>query len=218
MTRQREPQRPPRPEMSSDEPELQLAQTLIALHRSERAPRAVLARVEARMAGWSEPRGGRAVWRRLELLFVQLAGWPGAGVVAVALLLLVSWQHQQAEAGLRQRAEVALRPAESPSKQLAATEVTVRGLAVPGSLQSRLSGDENGMGICEGHFLLTPEGAPHEEPIRVHWTRCDLPDALSAELQRVFSPVRGAPLLSVSVRGHWAGAKELDALGLRLQP
>lgn len=77
-------------------------------------------------------------------------------------------------------------------------------------------GDEMGMGHCEARFLLTPDGS--REPVRMHWTRCDLPEALSDELRRLFSPVRGASPLKVKALGHWARTGEFEALELRLPP
>lgn len=61
-----------------------------------------------------------------------------------------------------------------------------------------------------------PSGV-HDESVRVFWTRCDLPGELSDELRRVFSPIRGSPPVSLSVRGRWARENEFHALSLRLQ-
>jgi hypothetical protein len=190
---------------AEDTGELLLAQTLIALHRSERAPRAVLKQVQARLASKSERPGAGGWARRLGGILRQLAERPLTAVVVLVLMSLVTWQRQQTEAA-RQEAE------------LGAAEVFVAGRAVPGSLQLRMEGEEMGMRHCEGHFLLAPEDAAHAAPVRVRWNRCDLPDALSDELRRLFSPVHGAPSLSVRVRGYWVRANELEALGLRLQP
>lgn len=203
-------------EPGADHCELQLAQTLIALHRAERAPRAVLQRAEARLAGGRAAACG-AVWaRRLDTLLVQLAGWPLAGVVALVPLLLLTWQHQRLNAERRQTAEVAALQAEQHSQERAGKEVTLSGVAVPGSLQLRMDYDDTGIAHCAGSFLLEPRDNLRHAPVRVRWTRCDLPDELSGELRRVFSPQRGSPPFPVSVRGHWAHAREFEALGLRL--
>jgi hypothetical protein len=209
VTRQRERERPrgkaPFRDGPEDTGELPLAQTLAALHRSERAPRAVLKQVQERLANESERAAGSSWARWLEGLMLQIAGWPLAAVVAALLMSFVTWQRQQTEAARREA-------------ELGAAEVAVTGRVVRGSLQFRIYGDEAGMGLCEGHFLLAPEDAPYAAPVRVRWTRCDLPDALSDELRHPFSPVHGAPRLSVRVHGHWARANEFEALGLRLQP
>jgi len=193
--------------------ELQLAQTLIALHREQQAPRAVREQVESRLQGEGLQRSGRAAWaRRLDALMAQIAGWSGAGVVAVVALLLLTWQHQQAGEARESRAT------ELGPSALAEPDAIVSGVVVPGSLQWRMSGDEIGMGRCEASFLLRHGDAAHDEPMHVSWTRCDLPDELSEELRRPFSPVRGAPPLSLEARGRWARENELDALSLRLLP
>lgn len=208
--------RPGQRSSSDDGCELQLAQALIALHRSERAPRPVVQQVESRLAGCSQPRSGSAAWtRRLDALLAQLAGWPLAGLVALVPLLLMTWQEQRLAAARRQAAEAAMVQAEQRSLERAGQEVTLSGVALPGSLQWRMYGDEIGMGHCEGRFQLQPEAGT---PVHVRWTRCDLPDELSGELRRVFSPLHGAAPFPVSVRGHWARAGEFEALGLRLQP
>lgn len=208
----------PAPPELGDGCEQQLAQELIALHRAERAPLAVVQQVESRLAGGGKPLSFRAAWaRRLDAFLAPLAGWPVAGVVALVPLLLLTWQSQRLEAERRQLAEVATLQAEERSRKLANQEVTVSGVAVPGSLQWRIYGDEIGMGHCEGRFLLELGGL-REAPVRVHWTRCDLPEALSGELRRVFSPLQGAVPFPVSVRGYWARVGEFEALGLRLEP
>jgi hypothetical protein len=198
-----------------EDAELRLAQRLVALHRSERAPRTVVRQVESFVRGRSEPRRSLRWTRRLEVLPMQVSGWPGAGMLALVLSVLVPWQHQRVESARRDAAKW---QAEQNAKELGNSDVTASGLAVPGSLQWRMYGDELGMGYCEGSFLLAPADGSRAAPVRVHWTRCDLPDALSAELQRRFSPAAGAPLLPVSVRGHWARAQEFEALGMQLQP
>jgi hypothetical protein len=221
MTHQRQPValrgKAPSAEPGADDgAALQLAQTLIALHRSERAPRALVRQVEAHLAGGSKSAVPAAWARRLDALRAQLAGWPLAGVVALVPLLLVTWQHQRLSLERRQTAEAAALQAEQRASELAVEEVTLSGVAVPGSLQLVLSGDDIGMGHCSGSFLMEPEGGHGPAPVRVRWSRCDLPEELSGELRRVFSPLRGAPPFPVRVRGHWAHAREFEALGLRL--
>jgi hypothetical protein len=188
-----------------DAGEQTLAKTLIALHRSERAPSGVLKQVQARLKSESERPAGVGWMQCMQDLMGQVAGWPLAAVVAI-LISLVAWHRQQRDSAWREVAE------------LGAAELSVTGVAVPGSLQLRLDGDNDGMGKCEGHFLLLPDDAPHAAPVRVNWMRCDLPDALADELGRLFSPVQKAMPLSILVRGHWAGASEFEALGLRLLP
>jgi len=196
-----------------DRSELQLAHTLIALHRAEQAPRVVHEQVESRLQARRVSRSGRAAWARCVGVFMaQIAGWPGAGVVAVVALLLLTWQHRQAEEAGESRTT------EAGPTALADAEATVSGEAVPGSLHWQLSGDEIGKGHSEASIWMTPSGAPRDEPLRVFWTRCDLPDELSEELRRVFSPVRGAPPLSLSARGRWARENEFEALSVRVQP
>jgi hypothetical protein len=216
MTRQRDRwllEAEPEHAGEEDRSELELAHTLVALHRAERAPVAVRERVDSCLQGRRPPRSGRAAWAvRLDALMAQMGGWPGAGAVAVVALLLLTWQHRQANEGRNPQS------AEHGPTALAEPEATVNGVAVPGSLQWRMSGDEIGMGHCDASFLLTPSGAPNGEPLRVSWTRCDLPDELSEELRRVFSPVRGAPPLRLSARGRWARENEFEALSVRLQP
>lgn len=197
----------------------ELAQALIALHRAERAPRAVVRQVQLSLAGTNTAYSRRVSWlRRLNALLVQSAGWPVAGVVALLPLLLLAGQHQRLEAERRQATEAVALQAEQHLRELAGKEVTLSGVAVPGSLKSVMYGDEIGMGRCEGSFLMEQDGGSPGAPVRVRWTRCDLPDELSGELRRVFSPMRGAPPFPVSVRGHWARAGEFEALGLRVQP
>jgi hypothetical protein len=210
----RQPARPGGQRTEEEVAELQLAQTLIALHRSERAPRAVVQQVEARLLAGRRPTASRA-WR-LDALLAQLGGWPLAGVVALVPLLLLTWQHQRLMVERRQLADEAAAQAEQRSQELAGKEVTLSGVAVPGSLQLRMDYDDTGLAHCQGSFLLEPEDSLRQAPVRVRWTRCDLPDELSGELRRVFSPLRGAPPFPVSVRGHWARAREFEALGLRL--
>jgi hypothetical protein len=209
MTRQRELEgrrgEAPFRDGADDSGGLPLAQTLIALHRSERAPPALLKQVQVRLASQRERAGGDSWARRLGGVMLQIAERPLTALVALVLMSFVTWQRQQTEVA-RQEAE------------LGAAEVFVAGMAVPGSLQLRMEGDEMGMGHCEGHFLLAPEDPAHAAPVRVRWNRCDLPDALSDELRRLFSPVDGAPPLSVRVRGYWVRANELEAIGLHLQP
>lgn len=218
MTGQRQPEtgRQQAQPGADDGAELQLAQTLIALHRAERAPRAVVRQVQARLAEGRRPSVSRAWARRLDALLAQLGGWPLAGVVALVPLLLLTWQHQRLNAERRQLAEDAAAQAEQRSKELAGKELTLSGVAVPGSLQLRMDYDDTGLAHCQGSFLLQPEDSLRQAPVRVRWTRCDLPDELSGELKRVFSPLRGAPPFPVSVRGHWVRAREFQALGLRL--
>lgn len=146
----------------------------------------------------------------------RITGWSGAAAVAVGALLLLTWQHRQADEARRRLMVSKSGPSEPGPALLAEPEASVRGVAVPGSLQWRMYGDEIGMGLCEAQFLLARDGAAR--PIRVRWTRCDMPDELSDELRRLASPVRGAPALSVSARGHWARESEFEALSLRLQP
>jgi hypothetical protein len=202
--RSRAPLRDGAEEEEEDGGELTLEQTLIALHRSERAPRGVLKQVQARLKLESERPSVK--WaRHLEGLMGQLSGWPLAAVVAI-LISLVTWHRQQREAVWHEVAEL-----DTP-------ESAISGVFVPGSLQLRLSGDPQGMGVCEGHFLLGAGDASPTAPARVRWTRCDLPDALTDELRRPFSPMQAAAPLRLLVRGHWAGANEFEALGLRLLP
>jgi hypothetical protein len=203
---------------SDDDAELPLAQTLVALHRSERAPRELLEHVQSHLQGLASRTGRAAASRRWDIIMARSAGWPGACGVAVAAVLLLTWQHRQADEARRWSTLRESRSFEHGPTAPAELEATVTGVLVPGSLQWRMYGDDIGMGHCDAHFLVTPAGAPHGAPIRVRSTRCDLPDELLEELRRPFSPLRGLPALSVSARGRWAGEGEFEALGLSLQP
>lgn len=197
-------------------PEQGLADALIALHRSERAPDSVVQRIAARLDVLPSvsPAPRHAPWRRiLDVLRTNLAGASVGLAFALVVALLVTLRQQSAD--------TASTESDRLGDELGAEEVLLTGTAVPGSLQSRMIADADGVVTCEGQFLLSlgalgsPE-AQSESIIRVRWTRCDLPDALSAELKRRFSPMIGAPRVPVSVWGRWQGAGEFDGRRMRL--
>jgi hypothetical protein len=199
-------------------PEPRLAETLIALHRSELAPARVVNRIAAHLDALASVVPARREGRWQSLLVVlrtNLAGVPTGLGLAVVLSLLLTWRQQLADAPPEQADQVRDVPP--------ADEVLLSGTAVPGSLELRRYADPDGMGQCEGQFLLNQGEvgsgeAQRESPIRVRWTRCDLPDALLGELKRRFSPVAGAPRVPVSVWGRWQRADEFEGRRLRLQP
>jgi hypothetical protein len=192
------------PWATSCSPEAELAKSLIALHRAERAPDRVIEQVAIRMdAQAAAPARPSLAWlSQLGALRRQVSADAGAWLLAAALAVLVTW-HQRAAQG----------PWDASGDPAPAAADPLTGIAVPGSLERRIYGDAWGAGHCEGQFLVRPEG--QLRAVRVHWTRCDLPDALSSELRRSSSPREAAAPGHVSLWGSWRRAEEFDAVRFR---
>jgi hypothetical protein len=199
------------PEFRSS-PEGLLLEKLAKLHRSERAPTELAARVSARVAELSNAPLTPLPERRSRSVTLRGLRWAAAPAAAAALTVVVA---RLGSDGASTPISESKQGPDEPSVR----EVWVTGVAVPGSLRWRQSGvrGQAEEPQCQYVFLLQPEGSPGSQPIQVRWTQCEFPEQLQQTTSRRHSPLTGAPSVEVSVVGHWSAPGQLEASDVQVQ-
>jgi hypothetical protein len=179
----------------SSSPESRELARLKELHRAEAAPAGFRAVVAERLARFEAPapKEGFSRWGSIGLLLLA---------AAAAVVLTVR----------RDDTRFTLLP-EQPAASGTAEFISLSGAAVPGSLRWRSTAATDGSGQldCQYLFSLEPEGSA---PIRVRWTRCELPGELREYTQQPRSALPGPP--RVFVTGRWFAPGQLEATEIRV--
>ena len=168
------------------------------LHRAEEAPPDFRVLVAERLARLEAPAPRSALSKRRGVGLLLLAS--AAAVAVVAL-------------GVRSDHTRVTPLPEQPAASHAAELVSLSGAAVPGSLRWRSGAAAEGSQRleCQYLFSLQPEGGA---PIRVRWTRCELPSELREHTQQSRSAMSGP--LRVFVAGRWSAPGQLEATEIRV--